>query len=206
MQNQSWPTVYFSQAGPSNTDETLMLAKERADALKIRSIVVASYSGYAGVKASQVFKGYNLVVVAGVVGFREPNQTRLTQESRKAIEQNGGRVVHAAHAFGTLGRAVNRKFSTIQVDEIIANVLRLFSQGTKVACEICCMAADAGLIRTDEEAIGIAGSGSGADTAVVLQPANTHNFFDMRVKELICKPRSWTSQPPSSPATRPPRV
>jgi hypothetical protein len=51
------------------------------------------------------------------------------------------------------------------------------------------MAADAGLIRTDEEAIGIGGSGGGADAAVVLQPANTHTFFDLRVKEIICKPR-----------------
>jgi len=51
------------------------------------------------------------------------------------------------------------------------------------------MAADAGLIRTDEEAIAIGGSGGGADTAVVLKPSNTHTFFDLRIKEIACKPR-----------------
>ncbi|MFH1928052.1 MAG: hypothetical protein ABIK79_07760 [Chloroflexota bacterium] len=51
------------------------------------------------------------------------------------------------------------------------------------------MAADAGLIRTDEEVIAIAGTGRGADTAVVLQPAHAQDFFNLRVKEIICKPR-----------------
>jgi len=59
----------------------------------------------------------------------------------------------------------------------------------KVACEIALMAADAGLVRTDEDVISIAGTGRGADTAVVLRPVNTRNFFDLKVKEILCKPR-----------------
>jgi len=182
-------TVYFEEPGRENTDETLLLANERADALGIRNIVVASYTGYTGVKATKVFKGYNLVVAAGVVGFREPNVHRMTPENRAIIEGNGGKIFFSTHAFGTLGRAVNRRFGAIQVDEIIAHVLRLFGQGVKVGCEIACMAVDAGLIRTDEEAIAIGGSGGGADTAIVLKPSNTHTFFDTRILEIICKPR-----------------
>ena len=182
-------TVYFEEPGRENTDETLRLAKERADALGIRNIVVASYTGYTGVKASEAFKGYNLVVAAGVVGFREPNVHRMTPENRAIIEGKGGKIFFSTHAFGTLGRAVNRRFGAIQVDEIIAHVLRLFGQGVKVGCEVACMAADTGLIRTDEEAVAIGGSGSGADTAIVLKPSNTHTFFDTRILEIICKPR-----------------
>jgi hypothetical protein len=182
-------TVYFEELGRENTDETLRLAKERADVLGIRNIVVASYTGYTGVKASEVFKGYNLVVAAGVVGFREPNVHRMTPENRAIIEGNGGKIFFSTHAFGTLGRAVNRRFGAIQVDEIIAHILRLFGQGVKVGCEVACMAADAGLIRTDEEAVVIGGSGGGADTAIVLKPSNTHTFFDTRILEIICKPR-----------------
>jgi hypothetical protein len=51
------------------------------------------------------------------------------------------------------------------------------------------MAADAGLIRTDEEAGTIGGTGSGLDAAVVLKPSNTHAFFDLVIKEIICMPR-----------------
>jgi len=99
------------------------------------------------------------------------------------------KIITPAHAFGTLGRAVNRKFNTIQVDEIIANVLRLFGQGVKVACEVTCMATDAGYIRTDEDAIGIGGSGGGSDSAIVVKPTNTHTFFDLKNREIVCKPR-----------------
>jgi hypothetical protein len=69
--------------------------------------------------------------------------------------------------------------------------LRLMGQGFKVACEVAVMAADAGLVRTDEEIIAIAGVGrsGGADTALVVRAEPAHRFFDMKVKEILCKPR-----------------
>jgi len=182
-------TVYFGEPGAVNTEETLRLAKERADELGIRNVVVASSLGGTGVKASEAFRGYNLVVVTSVAGYNEPDEIRLAEENRRVIEGNGARVVRAAHAFGGLGRAVHRKFGTIQVDEVVAHVLRLFSEGLKVGCEISCMAVDAGFFRTDEDAVAVGGEGSGADTAIVVRPSNTHAFFEMRVKEIICKPR-----------------
>ena len=189
MANIESKVTYFEQLGRHNTNQTLKLAKARADQLGIKNIVVASYTGDTGVKTSKVFSGVNCVIVAGVVGFREPNQHRMSSDNLRKINENGGVVFHATHAFGTLGRAVHRRFEAIQIDEIIAHVLRLFGAGVKVACEIACMAVDAGLIRTDEDAICIGGTGGGADTAVVLRPSNTHTFFETRIKEIICKPR-----------------
>jgi len=187
--NQKWDTVYFEKPGRENTEEALRLAKVRAEQLGIRNVVVASYTGYTGALASEIFKGYNLVVSAGMMGFQEPNVARMDSENLRRMEANGAKVFYHLHAFGGLGRAVKNKFGAIQVDEIIANTLRLLSQGVKVALEISCMAADAGLIRTDEECVSVGGSGGGADTAVVLLPANTHRFFDARIREIVCKPR-----------------
>jgi len=59
----------------------------------------------------------------------------------------------------------------------------------KVACEIAMMAADGGHVSTTEDVISIGGSGKGADTAIVLRPVNAHKFFDLKVKEIVCKPR-----------------
>jgi hypothetical protein len=182
-------TVYFDEPGKANTGEALRLARERAEELGIRSVVVASSTGETGAEAARVFKGFNLVVVTSVTGYARPDEVRMRPEHRLTIEANGGRVVTAAHAFGGVGRAIHIKFGTIQVDEVVASVLRLFSEGFKVACEVACMAVDAGLIRTDEEVIAIGGSSGGADTAVVVKPSNTHALFDMRVRETICKPR-----------------
>ena len=189
IMNQKCEIYYFDKPGKENTDKTLELAKKRAEELGIKNVVVASYTGYSGVKASELFKNYNLIVSAGMVGFREPNLERMMPENRKKIESNGGKIFYHLHSFGTLGRAIKQRFGVIQFDEIIAHVLRLFSQGVKVGCEISCMAADAGLIRTDEECIAIGGAGGGADTAIVILPANTHRFFDTKIREIICKPR-----------------
>ena len=113
----------------------------------------------------------------------------MIPENKEKIEANGGKVFYHLHSFGGLGRAVKQKFGPIQVDEIIAYTLRTFSQGVKVCLEISCMACDAGLIKADVPCIAIAGSGGGADTAVVLMPVNTHRFFDTKVMEILCKPR-----------------
>jgi hypothetical protein len=182
-------TTYFESRGPENTDETLRLAKKRADELGIRQIVVASATGETGEKTVGLFKGSSVVVVAGVVGFKQKNEVRLRDNRRLAIEEGGGKILLAGHAFGMLGRAVRNAFGAMQIDEIIANVLRIFGPGVKVCCEVACMAADAGLVRAGEETIAIAGSAHGADAAVVLKPSNTHTFFDTRVMEIICKPR-----------------
>jgi len=95
------------------------------------------------------------------------------------------------HAFGGVGRAFRNKTGTYQIDEVIAYTLRTFGQGTKVAIEIALMAADAGLIRTDEDIISIGGTARGVDTALVLRGATTHTFFDLKVKEVICKPSDF---------------
>ena len=182
-------SVLFDDGGPEHTEDTLRLALERVKERDLRSVVVASYSGITGVMTSEVFRGYNVAVVGGVYGFSKPNAVGMLEENRLTIERNGGRILFSGHAFGMLGRSVNRRFGAIQVDEVIAHVLRLFCAGVKVACEVSCMAVDSGLIRSGEEVMAIGGTGTGADTAVVLRAANTHTFFETRILEIVCKPR-----------------
>jgi hypothetical protein len=187
-------TVYFGKpGGEENTVKTLALAKARADELGIRTVVVASTVGDTAVKAMEVFKGFKVIVVTHVTGMREPDTQEFTGENRKIVEKKGGIIVTAAHAFGAIHRSLGATggppIPTGAAGDIIAMTLRTFGQGMKVVCEIAAMAADAGVVRTDEEIISIGGTGRGADTAAVLQPSNVHRFFNLRVKEIICKPR-----------------
>lgn len=184
------PIVYFNRPGENNTETILALAKKRAEELGIRNIVVASTTGITGVKASQVFKGFNLVVVTHHTGFKEPGFQELTEENRRMIEANGARVFTGTHVFMNVERAIRSRFNTAYPEEIMAQTLRLFCEGMKVAVEIAAMAADAGLIPVDVDVVSIAGTGRGADTAIVVQPANSSRIFDMVIKEIIAKPRS----------------
>ena len=182
-------SVYFDSPGPENTERTLEIARKRAEEAGIRTILVASTTGETGAKAARAFQGYNVIVVSHSTGFKEPDYQELSGENRAAIEAAGARVLTCLHAFGGVGRAVRKKLGTYELEEIVAYTLRIFGEGTKVACEMALMAADAGLVRTDEPVIAIAGTSRGADTALVLRPANAQNFFDLRIMEVLCKPR-----------------
>ena len=180
---------YFPKPGPENTEATLEAAFERATALKINKVLVSSCSGKTAFKALDLFgNNFSLIIVTHVTGFKKPDHQELAEKDRKLLLERGAIVLTAQHAFGGVGRAFRNKTGTYQIDEVIAYTLRTFGHGTKVSIEMALMAADAGLIRTDEDVISIGGTATGVDTALLLKPAHTHNFFDMKVKEIICKP------------------
>ncbi len=181
--------VYFEKIGRENTETTLSIARERAEELGIRTIVVASTYGDTAVRAAEVFKGFKIIAVSHATGHREPDAIEFTAENRQKAESNGVTIITAAHAFtGGVNAAMHKKFNMYLLGDVIANVLRIFGQGMKVVCEITLMAADAGLVRTDEDIIVITGSGRGADTVAVLRPVTSVNFFDLKVQEILCKP------------------
>ncbi len=190
--------TYFEKPGGENTDEVLSIVAKRADELGIKTVVVASNSGSTGVRALNACKGQKVVTVTHCAGFKEENQVELTEENRNLIQENGGIIHTATHVFGGINRAMRQASNgpgpgqTYVVGDIAAAALKCFGQGTKVCIEIAAMAAEAGLVRTDEEIIAAAGTGRGGrgcDTALVLQPNNAHRLFDIKVKEILCKPR-----------------
>ncbi len=178
--------TYFSPPGPNNTAKVLTLAKERADLLRLRSVIVATTTGETGLAAARLFKGYNLVVVTHSEGYRQPNTQEVPSDILQAIGDEGATVLTCQHAFGGVGRAVRIKLGTYQLDEIVAYTLRLLGEGLKVTVETTLMAADAGLVHTGEEVIAIGGTGRGADTAAVVRAANAMRFFDLEVVEIVC--------------------
>jgi hypothetical protein len=181
--------VYFEKAGSQNTEAALNIAKKQAEKLGTKTIIVASTSGNTAAKAVETFGGFKVIVVSHTTGFKQPDLQEFTEENRKLVESKGVIILTTTHAFMGVSRAMRNKFNTMVIGDIIANVLRIFGEGMKVACEITMMAADSGLVRTDEEVIAIAGTDRGADTAIVLKPVHTHNFFNLKVKEILCKPR-----------------
>jgi hypothetical protein len=181
--------VYFKRTGPENTGKTLEVAAKRAQELGIQNVLVATTSGETGLMAAKIFTAKNLVMVTHSTGFAKPDYQEFLPEFRKKIEEAGAKILTCQHALGGVGRAVRKKLGTYELEEIIAYTLRIFGEGTKVAVEIALMAADAGFIPTSEPCISVGGTGSGADTAILLQPAHAQNFFDLRIMEILAKPR-----------------
>ncbi|MHA1776455.1 MAG: hypothetical protein DRO88_03435 [Promethearchaeia archaeon] len=187
-------TIYFEEAGV-HTEEVLHLVKERAFQGDISAVLIATTKGTTIKAALQILKNIKdnsqktvlLIAVTHQAGFIKPGKVELDENLREDFENRGVKVLTTTHAFAGVDRAVRKKHGTWQISELIAETLRIFGQGTKVCAEITLMAADSGLIGTNK-VIAIGGTGRGADTAWVIQPAHTSTFFDLKMQELICKP------------------
>jgi len=114
----------------------------------------------------------------------------MEEEVRKELKEKGAKVLTSIHA---LGDDVNYSFVSQKggwsANQIVAETLRRFSQGMKVAVEITLMAAEAGLIDVEKETISIGGTDRGVDTAIVVKPAYARNFLDFEIREILAKPR-----------------
>jgi hypothetical protein len=181
-------TIYFEKPGRHNSERVFELAKKRAEDLKISNVIVASTTGYCGSLAVKSFSNSEVIIVSHSAGYAGVNTQELTQENRLIIENGGGRILTTQHSFAGVNRAIRKKMDTYQLNEIIADVLRIFGPGMKVMFEIAMMTADAGLIEIGKPVIAIAGSHRGADTAAILYPEYSENFFKINLAEMICIP------------------
>ncbi|MBM3155331.1 MAG: hypothetical protein FJ008_08395, partial [Chloroflexi bacterium] len=135
--------TYFDTPGSANTDETLRLARKRAAVLNIKTMIVATTVGDTAVKAAKQFRDYMVIVVTHTAGFNAPGTQELTAENRGEIEKLGAHIFTGTHAFGGIAHAARKTYNTYILGDFMANTLRMFGQGVKVAIEISLMAADA---------------------------------------------------------------
>jgi hypothetical protein len=181
--------MYFDQAGEQNTKDALHIAVAEAEKRGIRHIVVASTRGDTGLEAATLLegKGIALVVVSHNTGFSNEGEQEFDPGKRARIEELGGTVYTGTMVLRNLGTAIRSEQSYSQQD-LVANTLRMLGQGMKVCVEIVAMAADAGLVPC-EDCIAAAGTHWGADTVAVIRANSSNNFFQIKVREILAKPR-----------------
>jgi len=182
---------YFGKGGPKNTEPTLKIVRKRAKELGIKQVILASTHGETAKKVLKVFQGMNVrLIVVTIPHSREELGWCMKSKVRNELEKQGVTVITTLPA---LGGDVNEAFASGQRSDtanvVVAETLYRFCQGMKVCVEIVLMAADTGAINMDEEIIAVAGTGSGADTAVVIEPAYALKFFDLQIREILAKPR-----------------
>jgi len=180
----------FEKSGPDNTltclDILELLAKEG-----YKDFVIASTTGQTGKKATERLKPFdvNVVIVGHSVGFKEPNHDEFLIENYKAILKAGGKIYKGTILTHSLETAFSKKFGGLYPTLIIAQSLRRLGEGIKVCCEIVMEACDAGLIEEGKEVVAMAGTARGADTVAILKAAASKRFLNLKVLEILAKPR-----------------
>lgn len=182
-------TLAFDTPGPENTEATLEISAERAEVLGISEIVVATSTGRTALQAAQAMPGKSIIGVTLQRGVWE-KYVAPDPATVQAAEALGVRFLTCPHALmGSVDSAVQQKFGGLPPGEFISHVYYTLSQGVKVAVECALMAADAGLLSMSGDIISIAGTNDGADTSIVMTPVFSHQFFDVRIREVLAKPR-----------------
>ena len=181
---------YFDKKGPVNTIKTLDIALECCRRQDIKKIVIASSTGETALKLREK-AGISIEIIAVTysAGSRFREEVEEFNKNQASLLNNNIRIVRGLHALSGVERSFEGKYKSSFIPlNIISDTLRMFSQGVKVCVEISVMAAEHGFINTEQDIIAIAGSGTGADTALVIKPAFAANIFETRIKTILCMP------------------
>jgi len=120
-----------------------------------------------------------------------------SQRNLKELAKLGVKIVGGTPTLWNIDRSLMAKYGGTSIQEIINETLRLVCPGLRVCVEVALMAADNGAIPVNEEAIVMAGTERGLDTAIVMKPSYSVKMFDlydgMEIREVICKPRTMVS-------------
>lgn len=181
---------YFDQAGSVNTGRCLQVVEDLITVYQ--DVVVASTSGQTGLKfAQRLGTKSNLIVVTHAFGTSQKNEIEIPSETRQQIEESGGKVFTGTILTSSLEKSFVTEFKGVYPTVIIAETLRRFGQGMKVCAEIVMEACDAGLIKEGEDVVAVAGTDSGSDTVCIIQSTCSRRFLDLKIKEILAKPRNF---------------
>ena len=194
--------LLFDGIGPTNTDNVVEIVKDRAREGDIGHVVVASISGKTALRFAQEFKGMNMSIVC-VSGppswsmFEEYDYPMVKGEIRERLEELDVTIVDRTPS--TLGDTIEyglARYGYLPASLAVAEtLLAIGGYGMKTAVEAILMATDCGAMPASVPVISIAGSGSGADTAIVAKSAFSPCFFSrdsskrFQVFEIIAMPR-----------------
>jgi hypothetical protein len=201
---------YFEDCGPENTGAVIDAVTERVQEGDIQAIVVASMSGRTAIKVAQRLKAAGLkpkvICVTGPPSWEEYGYEMplLKAKERRELGELGVQIVdRVEEPFRELTFRNWWLKKTIQVEREKADLFWMTlicvgGHGFRTAIEVIFMAVEARLIKEGERVIGIAGTGEGADSAVVLLATPFEDAVGLnpakrlKVQEILAMPK-WTT-------------
>jgi len=194
---------YFDKPGPSNTAATIQVVRAYAKGnRKPAAVVVASLSGITAAKVAQALKGtaVPIVCVTGSPCWSEyPQQAirRIASKRRNQLAKLGVAIVDSVPS--SLSDTIEFSYARYGYRSptwmFVETLLAVGGYGLKTAVECLLMATDGGFIPAFREVVSIAGTGRGADTAIVARSTFSTTVFskDMHkrfvVHEFLAVPR-----------------
>ncbi len=174
------PVLYFPDFGEHNTESVAECVARRLQEGDMSTVAIATSTGKTAlVVAERLGKrpGLRLLAVSNPPGS---SYDHITPENRQALSGQGVTIVdNAPYGLASMHSDAHKNmYGAIDLLEVVADIWRLTGgQGLKVAMEVGLMATNVGVLPAGETIIGVGGTGSGADTAVVMKTAYSVDIF-----------------------------
>ena len=183
--------MLFERPGNQNTSDCIKMVVKQVKELGRKHVVVASTSGRTAVAFHKALlgTGANLVIVTHSIGFKEPGHDEFDPDARRQLRKSRVPIHTGTILTHSLEKSLMDSFRGVYPGYLIANTLRRFGEGTKVAIEIVMEACDAGLVPEDQEVLGIGGTYRGSDTVLLVRSKPSKRFLEMDVLEILARPR-----------------
>jgi hypothetical protein len=186
-------TLYFTDVS-ARDENTHTLAEWVAGYVErhpVRNVIVASSRGRSAMAFLEALQGrqdVNLVIVKltpeeeKTYGTFEPERLRLLKEKGIPVVMGTNALTHNVDwSLGENARAASPS-------ALVAEAFYRFCPGVKTAVEVSLMATDAGVVKQGEQAIAVAGTNGGADTAILIRCAESLYFRQLVIEKILAKP------------------
>lgn len=195
--------VYLEKSGKEGTKIVVQQVRDYCLKSDIKDILVASISGRTALETAAVLDGMNkrIICVSGSPSWKDYYEFPLIRhKNKKALMKAGIEILENVPS--TLSDTIEYSIARYGIRPaswlVVETLLAIGGYGLKTAVEVALMATDAGIIEPYSEVISIGGTSKGADTALVLKPTFSNQFFSedpqkrFEVKEFIVMVRNKT--------------
>jgi hypothetical protein len=203
---------FFESAGEENTNEVIKTVVARAEEGDIGAVIVASVSGKTSAKVAVQLKKRGLrmrvICVSGPPSWKkyasEYKFPLIKEETRKKLDVLGIQVINDVEepfkpiTFRNWWEGKTVEVPRPEADLFWMTLICVGGHGLRTAVEVIFMAEEAEVISAREMVISIAGTGTGADTAIVMKTPRFEEAVGvdpekrMRIHEILAMPMETT--------------
>lgn len=191
---------FFNNPGPYNTSKVIEAVRRRIRLGGIRKILVASESGRLALELRRAFARTTIVCVT----YNEGARCKYRKPALMKDELLRHRIAVVDNVAEPLGRELTFRNwwekSTIRMpgqyaDLFWMTLICVGGHGLRTAVQIVFMAVEAGAVSVGEKVVSIAGTGRGADSAIVMKASKFEDAVSenrrkrMKVEEILAIPK-----------------
>jgi hypothetical protein len=204
---------FFESPGEENTNQVIKATLDRAEEGDIDAVIVASISGNTSVKVAEQLRkrGLNIKVVciSGPQSWKKYPQYKfplIKEKEREKMDELRIQIVNwIEEPFKPITFRNWWEEKTVEVlrpasDLFWMTLICVGGHGFRTAVEVVFMSVEAKAIEEGDKVVSIAGTGSGADTAIVMKASRFEDAVGvspekrMKTHEILAMPKetTWT--------------